>query len=1385
MSFGGGTFPLNEQPSLQMTNLPSAYTLRFQPIRSGLLNLFKYQDQEFWYEKGRLLIRGNNGSGKSRVLALQLPFLLDGEISSRRVEPDGDPARQMAWHLLMDDQFEQRTGYTWIEFGRVDDQGVEHFLTLGCGMKAVRGGDNQPSRWFFLTSKRIGRDLDLQEGGTPRSAERLSEALSPEDFFAKTAKEYRMEVNRRLFGLSMGAYSALIELLIRLRAPQLSKKLDEKSLFAALSDALPPLAADVVDQVASAFKQLEDLRHEYQHLKSLSHALTQFRANYQVYLQIALLRRAEAVTSCHSRYEKAQGQVRTLQQTVEAGESRLGEAEAEVNLAHDVRTACTATLEAIQSRPEADLASKLDAAHRDAHEKGTRLNEAQVNLTNTSGRLEICSNERDRQQKLADRAVSDCRILEHEARGKVTPTGFQSDHDEILPGNRDWPKDLVSLVELRDIHKRKGDDHLYRLEQLEREKAKLDQFKVIREQAIFREQEATDKVTAARDLIHTHQQNVESNRREFDRKYDAWQRALRWLKMPPASELSERLEDWYQTDGSEHRVFTSILADSIKADVEVRSAQQAIVEARRSELDGRRDTLENEAAQLTAAPRVPQLPKVRGSAEMERLDRPGAPLWKLCEFETGLSPLQRAGLEAALEAAGILDAWIWPDGRMSSDVFPIDTFILRDDKSLDLGGQNSLADVLILDPEYSGDYVFSDDVLRQVLSGIGLGQDRGSHWVSLDGEWCLGPLRGRGEKQFPEFIGTRSRNSARDRQLQEIDEQRALLAIEFEDLTRESEALRDRGAEAEAEQCSAPKDDLIARHLALRTHAYSVLNELTQALAEVHQQAELACRQYDSEKGNFKTLASHMGYAAHADQIDTLRGSWTHYESAMARLWDKAESVITNLEGLGMAESSLRLVSEDYLAAANRARRAEDESIHARETYAALQATVGISVNEFQTMLASARSNKEAAERGVQDAESQRSQIEKQLTAVRASLPGAEEKVQEAESERDKATGFLRRMFDAGMFAEADERIMEFDTQMWSASKAVSIARSVCKLLPDLPRDDGVWTERLNVLDKRINELRTSTGSACPIESEQLVEGLILVTCIYQGNRLRPSGCLAAIERERETHDRLLAEEERKIIDSHLVTEVSLQLQQLIEQGQDRTRKINLEMEKCATSLGVALKLVWEPKTEEIHPALPSVRRLLLMDHAAWTEAQRSTVGNFLHRLIQDERAKNPAASSAEQLQTALDYRKWHVFAAERQQNGRWERLTRKRYGTGSGGEKALMLTIPQMAAAASHYSSAAIHSPRFILLDEAFAGMDKPTRGRCMGLLEAFDLDLLMTSEREHGAHASLSGIAIYQLTADSEAVAATRWVWNGINKVAATVPDTPELRTLDRRSA
>jgi hypothetical protein len=59
------------------------------------------------------------------------------------------------------------------------------------------------------------------------------------------------------------------------------------------------------------------------------------------------------------------------------------------------------------------------------------------------------------------------------------------------------------------------------------------------------------------------------------------------------------------------------------------------------------------------------------------------------------------------------------------------------------------------------------------------------------------------------------------------------------------------------------------------------------------------------------------------------------------------------------------------------------------------------------------------------------------------------------------------------------------------------------------------------------------------------------------------------------------------------------------------------------------------------------------------------------------------------------------------------------------------------------------------------------------MGLLATFDLDFVMTSEREWGCYPTLPALAIYQLATRPEidAVGTTRFVWNGRERVRAEV--------------
>ena len=71
--------------------------------------------------------------------------------------------------------------------------------------------------------------------------------------------------------------------------------------------------------------------------------------------------------------------------------------------------------------------------------------------------------------------------------------------------------------------------------------------------------------------------------------------------------------------------------------------EQADLEAERASLEAGRDI-------------VPPAPHTRAPGTRDGLG--GAPLWQLIDFQDHVGAADRAGLEAALEASGLLDAWI-------------------------------------------------------------------------------------------------------------------------------------------------------------------------------------------------------------------------------------------------------------------------------------------------------------------------------------------------------------------------------------------------------------------------------------------------------------------------------------------------------------------------------------------------------------------------------------------------------------------------------------------------------------------------------------------------------------------------------------------------------
>jgi hypothetical protein len=284
----------------------------------------------------------------------------------------------------------------------------------------------------------------------------------------------------------------------------------------------------------------------------------------------------------------------------------------------------------------------------------------------------------------------------------------------------------------------------------------------------------------------------------------------------------------------------------------------------------------------------------------------------------------------------------------------------------------------------------------------------------------------------------------------------------------------------------------------------------------------------------------------------------------------------------------------------------------------------------------------------------------------------------------------------------------------------------------------------------------------------------LIVRIVHQQRPVRPDVLERQLDAELGERKLLLSARERDVLEQHLEKEIAANLQRMIKDTDERVAAMNRELARRPTSTGVRYRLVWQPLPEDAEGGVPGLgearKRLLRTSADAWSPDDRRQVGEFLQRRIGAQTSEDSHATMYESLARALDYRRWHQFRVQRYQDGQWRPLT----GPASSGERALGLTVPLFAACSAHYESASPHAPRLVLLDEAFAGIDDEARASCMALIREFDLDFVMTSEREWGCYPDLPGLSICQLVRREgvDAVFVSRWTWDGHARRASDEP-------------
>ncbi|WP_462185834.1 TIGR02680 family protein, partial [Frankia sp. CcWB2] len=1374
-------------PSPASTAIPvPAREDRWQPLRAGLVDLFYYDVEEFHFHDRRLLLRGNNGTGKSKVLALTLPFLLDGELAAHRVEPDGDRNKRMEWNLLLGGRHPhpERLGYTWLEFGRLGGDGVPEYRTIGAGLKAV-SGRGIVRHWFFVTRQRTGPQLSLV-GPTrvPLTRDKLKDAVDGHGAVYDTASDYRRAVDEALFGLSGHRYEALVNLLIQLRQPQLSKKPDEKLLSRALTEALPPLDPALVVTVAEAFRGLDEERETLRALAEAETAAQAFLTHYRRYARVAAKRYAAPPRQAHSRYEQHGRDLAEADAAHQAAVEALTAAQQALTEVEEAKATLTARRDALRDSPEMRDAAALRGAEEDA------------------GRLARFAAQRDRDSRAAAEAAGDRkrrltgaeRTVQADAAGfdaAVRAAGLAAEaalvtgrHAAVLteldggePPYRDARRSAEALVGQQGAA-------VNRLDGLLRA-ARDDLDRITAEQ-----QAAAERIAAAEDLTAQRGAGLVS-------ACTAYLAGCAYLRPADPDAALAALAGWVDTLDGPNPVTTAV-DEAARLATAGLGRRQAVLDgeqtAARRELERLAEEIERLAAGGHDSPPAPHTRDEHG-----RDGRDGAPLWKVVDFVDGVPDEHRAGIEAALEAAGILDAWVGPDGRLHDPVS--DDVLVTPGRPAPGGG---LAAVLTpaIDRDDARAGRLSDTAVAAVLATIGLrggpgpagdslAHETAAHgpaasgtsgigtWVTVDGRFGNGVLTGGWRKETAGYIGEGAREAARRARLDHLRAEAARIELRLDELAAAAAELAGRQLSLAAEHGARPSDgDLREAHAQLATE-----HKAKRRIDAQHQEAAAVAARRQQAAGEARAAAEEFAgdvrLPAEPAALAGVRDALGDYRAELAALWPAAESLDRSRRAATEAEHELTLTLERQEQAAEAVAEAQTQADAAAERHRVLVETAGAAVDELFRKLAAVDT---ALDRCGQR-EKQARAAERDALDARGRAHGRRETLREAittaAAEREAAVAKLRAFAATGLLAVAVPGLEIPDPAAgWAPYPAITLARAVNAALDDVDDTDRRWElaqQRVSAEHKVLTDALSRHGHSVGMI---VSDGVIVVDVLFQGRKQDIPALVAALEAETGQRAMLLSAKEREILENHLVNEVAGALQELISDAESQVRRINTDLAQRPTSTGMRLRLQWRV-ARSAPEGLSAVRdRLLRQTADAWSPAERTAVGAFLQEQINREHSADTTGGWAEQLTRALDYRGWHEFAVQRFQDSQW----RPASGPASGGERVLAASVPLFAAASSFYdSSGNRHAPRLVALDEAFAGVDDDSRAKCLGLLAAFNLDVVMTSEREWGCYPQVPGLAIAQLSRRDgiDAVLVTPWRWDGHERtrVDRPVPYQPQL--------
>lgn len=1343
----------------QASNTTSRFHTRWRLVGAGLSNVWRFGNLELPAPTGRLLLRGPNGTGKTTALEALAPYLLD--LNAARMSAGKSRTTNLASLMREGASGKRRHGYAWLTAASHESD----VLSFGVRLQYSEGASPPVRVMPFVVPGRPLHELTLHgPAGTALSHEQFAEnvtACGGEIF--DSDEDYIPYLASRLFGLRDSAeIAALTSRLRQIRNPTLLGDISPQAAAEALRESLPGVDEDVIAAAAEALAESDSTRQAFNRDKEAAELLEDFR-------QVWCAHVTEILVGAHATADKAAREYRDQIQQVDQCESALERAGLNTAAAKE-------RWDTLESDIDHTLA-EIDAIEKhETYKDAGRLGELKETA---SAKRAAAQSALTTMQTTADQSTRESRTLQHqlesiaedlrEHQNDAAALDAEADTGEALlawtlqsreplrAGHSiaDCGPELVihgSPSNLRTVATKWSGIAETRTRQSEAAALAITDYgpitqlknnaiekeRIARQNAAHAEAEAAkvqraenETRTEARTLIEATQAWISNHRRLTESL-----KSSGIEEIEDSSDASWILEDIEQLTSAEPATVLSV-CDAWARDIIVRAdaltgalrsraehASQAAAQLRSTALALRQEAADLRAGRLLPLPR----PDWAGVGDDELALGSALEWQQACD-----DPKQRALIEAAMSAAGILGATVRDDEATTRywQVKPAGPVCAE-----------NLTRLVAVDPTHPLASVASEVLVRIRLAATAA--DAGIETpealcIGEDGTFRAGVLFGRvpgaddpAQLAPATHVGARQRQAAALARAQLLDEQADSLeaqALTQENLRATWEAHADRISGSA--QNLPPREELRTKE-SQRVAMAHIAGEAHAAAMQAQSDSLQATQDFQTAHTEWLERTRHRGLPADLPQLEQLR---EHAAQSAARLRKAAGPV-----GGKLADRLERVLSTySPTQTAAKLEQAEAAARHAERVASSAETEVRVLEETAGTAIAEILARHQSAEERL-------SRLESDQSPVRQAWVDAEKAHATARQDLDAARTRLHEDIEprAAQQLAALRKLLQVPGVTDSIFDGEQIADDEALLQQVAANTRNRKTLTIKTVLERADTAKAKLAGIWSLDPGENYGNLLTFVLTYRDGMYTPIEAAAYAQQLKARAEAALAASEEHALREFVIGRLPNAIGTAWVRLHDWVVQVNRKMQSAAASSGVGVQ-VRTPLRDDLPPACREVYELSCkLSAAERTPEQQRRLGQVLRSLIESA----PVESMQARVADAVDIRDWVEVHYEVTRPGGTKHRWSSRTGL-SGGERRLVVLAPMLAAIAAGYDRLGSNALRLLTLDEVPAEVDERGREGLARYIAALDLDLICTSYLWDGSPGAWDGIDAYDLEA------------------------------------